>query len=163
LDLAHEYWNEKFRPAEDAEEEQRCLQLAHRKKVETRYRVGAAGAPQLIDEGIYGKAARDEAGLAWAENRLVELGFPAATNANVRSYVREYGDFVVFADPRGKGEIRFAVYRKPPPTKPRSGRQRGYVGSFALLDGWKHEIKQKYQSRLDGVTSAPTSSPDSLR
>lgn len=155
MDLAHEHWNEKFRPAEDAEQEQRRLQLLQRRKVETRYCVEPAGEPQLIDEELYGRLARDEAGLSWAEGRLAELGFAVANNADVKSYVSDHTDFVVFADPRGKGEIRFLVYRKPVPTKPaRNGRHRPCVGSFFLLDSWKHDIRQKYQSRLDGVISA---------
>jgi hypothetical protein len=114
--------------------------------------VEPAGKAQLIDEGLYGASARDEAGLAWAENRLAELGFPVASNANVRSYASDHGDFAVFADPRRTGEIRFAVYRKPLPTKPpRNGRYRAYVGSFFLMDSWKHDIQQKYQSRLDPI------------
>jgi len=153
MGLAQEYWNEKFRPAEDAEAERKRVQVSQRRQVETLYCVEPAGKPELIDERLCGNAARDEPGLAWAESRLAELGFRVANNANVKSYVSEHTDFAVFADPRGKGEIRFAVYRKPLPTKPpRNGRHRTYVGSFSLLDSWKHDIQQKYQSRLDGVT-----------
>jgi hypothetical protein len=100
LCLARECWDDKFRAAEQAEEVAKRERLEARKRTETLYRTMPDDDPRLVDENIsYGTGARDQAQLDWAEGRLRELGFQTTSEANVRSYISERGDFVVYADP----------------------------------------------------------------
>lgn len=49
--------------------------------------------------------------IAAAEQRLVELGFEMQVEGVVRSYVRSWGDLVVYADPRRGDTLHFHVFR----------------------------------------------------
>ena len=62
-------------------------------------------APRLIDELHFLRRARDAAGLQWAEDRLVQMGFKIETKQKVRSYTKEAGVAVAYADPRAIGDI----------------------------------------------------------
>jgi hypothetical protein len=148
MSLARDYWHEKFNEAEETEERLKRERLEERRKIETLYRT-APDEIRLIDESVgYGESPRDDAGMAWAEERLAGLGFEAKTEGNVKSYTDERKDLVVFADPRRPGEISFSVYRKSL-TKGKTPRVKyKYVTSFGLSDKWKHDLRGKYESRL---------------
>ncbi len=148
--LARDYWHDKFHAIEEEEAAQKRAHTAQRKKTETLYRIAPDREPELLDEGLsYGATPRNESELVWAEQRLVALGFQVTCEDNVKSYTDEREDFVVYADPRANGEIRFMVCRKPLPKKSRTPRVRtGYATSFFLKDTWKHDIQGKYEIRL---------------
>jgi hypothetical protein len=80
---------------------------------------------------------------------LSELGFQTVSETNVKSYIVELGDFVVYADPRMGGQIVFRVYKRPLPKKRRIPRGRSARRrEFHLLDSWKRDIQGKYETRL---------------
>lgn len=144
--LAIDYWHRKFSEAEEAEEIEKKKIIAERKKTEILYKTDAYNAPQLIDEIGFGGTVRNEDELLWAENRVTELGFQISLEANIKSYLNDRQDFIVYADPREKGEIKFKVFKKPLPKKSRK-LFRG--NSFTVKDSWKHDLVGKYTSRLE--------------
>jgi hypothetical protein len=148
--LARECWDDRFRAAEQAEEVAKRERLEARKRSETLYRVMPDDDPRLVDEGIgYGTGARDQTLMDWAECRVAGLGFQTTSEGSVKSYVSERGDFVVYADPRLSGQIVFRVYKKPLPKKGRVPRARSArMSVFHLMDGWKHDLRGKYETRL---------------
>jgi hypothetical protein len=148
MSLAREYWHKQFHESDMAEERLKRERLEERRRIENLYRT-ELDKTELVDEGIgYGNTPRDESGMAWAEERLAGLGFEPKTEGNVKSYTDEREDFVVFADPRRPGEIRFQVYRKSL-TKGKTPRVKyKYVTSFGLSDKWKNDLRGKYESRL---------------
>jgi len=153
LDLARDYWYDKFHEkAVDAEKEKSERTLS-RRKTETLYCVAPDLDPELIDEGIgYGVQARNETEMVWAEQRLADLGFSIIFEANFKTYLSDQADFVVYADPRKKGEIKFTVYKKPLPKKGRGSRSRPWAwNSFELRDNWKHDLSGKYRARLEAM------------
>jgi len=148
--LARDHWDEKFAAAE--QEAWRASQAAElqRRKTETLYRVSPASDPKLLDQGSYSwSPSRSDEQLAFAEERLKSLGFQCVTDNNVRTWLDEQTDYVVYADPRQAGRLEFEVWRKPLPKRitPNS-RQRHMAGSFHLLDSWKNDLLKKYADRL---------------
>jgi hypothetical protein len=148
--LARDYWHDKFHAAEEAAEAEKQARTAQRKRSEMLFQARPDRDPQLIDEEIgYGATPRNDSELAWAEQRLVDLGFQITSEANVKSYVSEHEDFVVYADPRTKGEITFTVYKKPLPKRGRVPRiRKNFLNYFRLMDSWKNDIREKYEARL---------------
>lgn len=49
--------------------------------------------------------------------RLATLGFKVLMEGKIKAYVKEHGEFVVYADPRPKSEIVFSVHVAGPKTK----------------------------------------------
>jgi hypothetical protein len=149
-EIAERYWHNKFHPGEVKEEAQKRAISADRKKVETLYHIAPGSDPKLIDEGMFlDHTPRNGDELAWAEQRLKDLGLQIIYEGNIKSYTGEVGDFLVYADPREKGKITFRVYPKPPLGKNRTSRVAGSIPRvFHLMDRWKHEIQNKYESRL---------------
>jgi hypothetical protein len=88
--------------------------------------------------------------LAWAEQRLTELGFETSTEKKVRQHVLDFGDFIVFADPRAKVKISFSVYKTPVFKRKRSWKGPSYQ-SFSLQDNWKRNIRQQFQHMLSSA------------
>ena len=80
-----------------------------------------------------------------APNRL---GFTVIERDRIKSYIDERDDFVVYADPRGLGEIGFIVYRKPLPKRGRGLRLHAMANSFGIRDSWKNDLKAKYEARV---------------
>ena len=153
LKLARDHWHDKFHEAEEAEVERKRAHAEERRKVETLYRTSPREPPRLIDEGLSGDGARDEASLAWAEARLAELGLVAHTEANVKSYTADADGFVVYADPLPQGEIRFAVYRTSVTQGKKPRVLTKYRWSFSLRDTWKKDLRGKYEDRLAQLTA----------
>lgn len=134
--LARDFWHERFYEREKAQKLARQLS-------ETLYKTSPYQSPQLVDEGLYGTS-RSVEDLTWAEGRLTILGFEIINEANVRSYISDLDQFVVYADPRPKGEIRFTVHSKP---LSRYGPKHP-IGFLSLRDRCKNDIRGKYIARL---------------
>jgi hypothetical protein len=147
LDWAHDKFQESER-RQDAEAE---AQIAKRKVTETLYRTGPDGEPELMGCQYQWRPVRDKEGLAWAEERLDELGFKATLDDRVKSYTQEHPGVIVYADPREEGRIEFRIFRFPLPPAPRKSR-RGpdfrLIPQFTVMDAWKHDLPQKYAARL---------------
>ncbi|RJP18348.1 MAG: hypothetical protein C4520_14565 [Candidatus Abyssobacteria bacterium SURF_5] len=145
--LSREHFHETFHEAEERDRQEVLRLTQERKKTEILYLIGPMEDPRLIDESLwYDKVPRDPASIAWAEQRLKDLGFSIATDDNVRQYVLDLEDHVVFADPRIEGQITFNVYRKPLPR--RKGHRRLYQ-SFYIRDNWKNDLQGKFETRLE--------------
>jgi hypothetical protein len=143
MQLAHDAWHEKFNKQEEAEKRK----TKARRQRETLYKIGLSQSPELIDELPSWQSARNPEELAWAEKRLVTLGFKIVSDGSVKSYIDELDHFVVYADPRAKNRIGFSVYKKSIATG-----HNPPINSFSLLDGWKHDLLGKYQGRLPRMT-----------
>ncbi len=123
--------------------------LAKRRRTETRYRLAPGGGPLLYDEQMLGDQPRSADQLAWAEERLQALGFRCVDEGKTRGWVDETDDYVVYADPRATGCIRFKVWRKPLPSHPTIGPHvTCETGRFQLLDSWKQDLPGKYAERV---------------
>jgi len=85
--------------------------------------------------------------MIWAEVCLASLGFETRIEKNVKSYISESDNFVVYADPRASGGIEFRAYMKRP------ARNEPTYRSFMLKDNWKNDILGKYECRLTQATS----------
>ena len=59
----------------------------------------------------------------------------------VRSYVREHGDIIVYADPRDQKRIWFRVFRR----RPEGTRA---AEPFDIWDVWRIDLRKKYEKRL---------------
>ncbi len=77
---------------------------------------------------------RHQEELIWAEDRLRQFGFETVIEGNIKSYIISSETFIVYADPRGFGEIRFNVHMKFS-----SNRTPRHEASFCFKD-------QKFQS-----------------
>ena len=145
---AREFLRPKLEGADRAEREENQKKLDQRRAVEPLYQTTFGEPPLLIDEDrqyvLHHKALRNEEQLAWAEQRLRELGFQLSANDRVKQYLLETEDVAVLADPRRTGEISFNVYGKPVP-KEGCGE---CLFSFSIRDHWKYDIIGKFQTRL---------------
>ena len=120
-------------------------ELEQRRKEEPLYQTALDAAPLLLDESLgCGALPRTQSELAWAEQRLRDLGFQIACIDRVKRYSLETPDAVILADPRPRGEIHFLVYTKP---LPQNGRPK-IIRSFSIRDDWKHDLRGKFESRL---------------
>ena len=142
-------WGNEFRAVEERERREKLEHIAQRKQTEILYRLAPNREPEFIDNSAYGSSVRNDDQLSAAESRIRELGLEIILEANVKSYICDYGDLVVYADPRLNGRIDFSVYKKSTYKRTGSlGTRFRELGSFYLLDSWKQEIRQKYQERL---------------
>jgi hypothetical protein len=148
-ELARDYWHQEFDAVDRDEAADKEAQLKARRLSEILYRVDPNSDPKLIGEGAwFGRTPRSETDLAWAENRLNELGFEFRMD-QTKCYVRQDKGMAVFADPRFSSRIDFNVYAIQDATtsaaKPRKSR---YVGQFWLMGSWRRDIVAKFESRL---------------
>lgn len=148
--LAHEYWDEKFREGELREREAEHAREQQRKAHETLFLVDLFNDPQLIDASLgYGAQARSAEQLVWAEERLSALGFKREEQGRTLSYVDDRAESIVYADPRQIGEISFVLYQKPLPKKrPRGATFPSLSGRFRMADSWKIDLRSKYEKRV---------------
>ncbi|MEY2520588.1 MAG: hypothetical protein QOF24_2347 [Verrucomicrobiota bacterium] len=144
IELARDYFHRTFSPIEAAERELLRKELEQRRRVEVLYRTDISSDPLLLDESLYGTAPRTDQQLAWAEQRLTELGFQMSVADSAKQYTLERPELIVYADPRGSGEITFRVYRKPLPKRKRPMPAQ----VFSLKDNWKNDLKGKFEARL---------------
>jgi hypothetical protein len=141
MSLARDHWRERFR---EKQAEESASIARDRRRSETLYKIDPNMSPALIDEGIRLDNFRSVAEIAWAEDRLLALGFEINVDGNVKSYTSESDTFIVYADPRRSYHIEFSVYLK----QFAPGRAEHSIGYFDLTDYWKNRIDEKYQSRL---------------
>lgn len=148
--LAHDHWNEKFSAAEQEAWKASQAAEAQRRKTETLYRVSLGGEPKLLDDGCYSwSPSRSPEQLVFAEERLKSLGFQCVVDDNVKTWVDERENHVVYADPRQAGRLEFEVWRKPLPKRiVRNSQNRHMAGRFHLLDSWKNDLQKKYADRV---------------
>lgn len=152
MSLARDCWQSQYTDAVKAEEDKKREELAQRKKSEVLYRIAPDLEPELIDERLrFGGTPRSEGELDWVEARLTSLGFQITWDGNAKSYTHEHGDFVVYADPRQSGRVDFSVF--PKDYKRSRGRLRLCWTSFYILDGWKKELREKYEVRVGNAVS----------
>jgi hypothetical protein len=147
-ELAHMYWKVSFQEEDQAADAET---LRKRRMSETLYYVGPDEPMELVDEGFYFRRARCQEELTWAEDRLSQFGFETVIEGNVKSYIISSETFIVYADPREIGEIRFNVYMKSSPKRT----SRHEVSGFGFKDKWNNDICQKFQSRLLKATKEP--------
>ncbi|WP_431107551.1 hypothetical protein [Variovorax paradoxus] len=147
--LARSHWDEKFHPRWSPEHEAAQAKVKARRGKEIQYLISPHVAPRLVDEGMYPGQVRDAESLAWAEARLVELGFQYQAETRVRAYIRETPNACVYADPRQSGSISFAVLLKPiQKGLSRSEGRRVPIGSFRILDGRKKDLENKFAAEV---------------
>lgn len=152
--LAWESLESAIHRAERAQEAAKSLEVARRRETETLYQLGPYDEPVLIDDGWrrFGESPRTPEELAWAEERLSGLGFAIGVEGKVRCYIKDYEEWVTYADPRYSRKINFDVYPKPITKRSRRGRQ---CGTFHLMDSWKNDLLEKFESRSRDAVPVP--------
>lgn len=122
-ELAADYWLPRVEELEARERAAREAEKEARRQREDVFRTDPRSAPQLRDEDLWGAEPRDNDSLAWAIQRLRQLGFVEQRDGRVRQFTKEYGDVVVYADPREMGRLNFSVFRREQVEKPNSRRR----------------------------------------
>lgn len=151
--LAKDYWATQFRSAAEERLTASIATVQLRRDSETLYRTAPNGPALLTEEGLSTfRGLRDASDLAWAELRLMDLGFSVTVQARVKTYVREYPEWAIFADPREKGEIVFRVF----------GRAESINGTvrFTIPDRWKHDLKKKFEAAVATAVVLSTDGAD---
>jgi hypothetical protein len=143
LGMARQHWHREFDAIDREERQREEAKLAEKRRTEMLYRTGPFGEPELIDSGWMFGPPRTAEGLAWAEERARSLGFSVELVGNVKSIVRDHGSCIVFADIRSTGSIEFKAFQLPLKRK----RVGPFYERFTLPDGWKKNIREKYEDR----------------
>lgn len=153
--LAASYWRPRVEEAEAQERAAAEALKGERRKSEQQFRVDPYGGPELLDEGFSSKGFRDHDSLVWAVDRLTELGFVEARDGLVRQFSKDYGTFVVYADPRQKGRIHFGVYRREQVEMPKSRRRWSpHHADFQILDSWRKDLPSKFEQRVQNAATS---------
>jgi hypothetical protein len=150
LDLARDHWRPRFEKAEAENRAKREAELAERRTRESLLLLGPNEQPVLNDERLdFDRQPRDQESMGWAEARLAQLGFELTESDRVRSFTKLIEDYVVYADPRAQGEVKFFVRRaaSPAPRRRRSHGTERYQ-TFVLPDKWRHQLDDKFSVRL---------------
>jgi hypothetical protein len=143
--LAKDYWKTTIGEAERQQRIADSEELERRKKTEVLFRVSPHEEPELIEGHChFGERPRTPEELQWAENRLRELGFDILLDQRVKSYVKDYVEWIVYADLRFQKKITFCVYSKPVNKRLRS---RSQYGSFYVMDVWKNDLVEEFEER----------------
>jgi hypothetical protein len=146
--LAEYSLRDKILEADQAEAEAEERTTAERRKTERLFVVNPSEPQKLINESFrYFRDPnyyRDAEGLAFAEQRLRDIGFEIETTDRVTTCRFMSDECTVLADPREKGRISFLVYMQNPKRKKTSY----LTESFHLLDSWKNELPRKFMDRL---------------
>lgn len=111
----------------------------------------------LLDDGsIWGPPrppGEQAPGLAWAEQRLAQLGFEVVADGTRRAYTKEVArgdkELIIYADPRHIGAINFRVFD----TKARGQKRGKQLASFDIQDRWKNGLEDRVAA---GVAQVPT-------
>jgi hypothetical protein len=153
--LAHDFWNSQFHSKEEEARRAHQADIEQRKRSETLYQIELNSAPKLLEEGIAAfRGARHNDDLTWAEKRLDMLGFLLSVDNKIKAYTSAVTDFLVFADPREKGEIVFRVFKNSPSKQRRPSASRA-VAQFSIPDRWKHDLPAKYEAVLAKAIGRP--------
>lgn len=161
LKLANKEWKKEFLNKEREEDLKRWANenavKEQRLKSETLILIAPGFRPELFDD-LYELGSNENQKehlerLVWTENRLEDLGFSIQVLNNVKSFTKEYDEFVIFADPRRKGLIGFDVYKKPLPKKIINGKHAStkFIGEFDIRDAWKHDLISKFEKRVKNL------------
>lgn len=142
-ELARECWNDEFNKKEQAEQIEKLKQEKQRKLTEIIYLTDPNYPPELINLNSPIDKARNDEGLVWSENRLIELGFKINLEGNVKSYTDERKEFVIYADPRYEKGISFRAFKK---SLSKHLRLIPLHRQYKILDTWKHDLKTKYEN-----------------
>src|SRR5882672_3906222 len=86
MNLARDHWGDRFR---EKQAEEAASIATERRRSEILYKIDANKSPVLIDEGIRFDDFRSVDDMAWAEDRLLALGFEIRIDRNVKSYTSE--------------------------------------------------------------------------
>ena len=141
--LARDYWNKRFAEKDKKEREQKTTEETERRRTEILYVLSLNGAPQLVNKSRPFSPPRDETQLLWAEARLLDLNFITINEGNVRSYIKECGDYIIYADPLTVGHIGFGLYKKLPTKSGRRSSKSLPVGHYSIQDKWKNNLSAK--------------------
>jgi hypothetical protein len=144
LALANKTWDRDFAAQDKADEEMRQQIKAQRLRTETLYQSAPNGTPKLLDDGSFLFRPRTPEQLSWAEKRLTDLGFKVRVDGNVKSYIDERDEVVVYADPTSPSKIEFRAYKVPIQKR---GMQQP-LNSFYIPDWWINDLKLKYERWL---------------
>jgi hypothetical protein len=150
LSQARDYWEGVFREAEAADSVAKRAELERRRKIEPLFMLSPDDNAVLVDEGLFCERARDDIALKWACDRLGSLAFVKNETDRVQSYTREYGEFIVYADPRIAGKLHFFVHHKDP-TERRRTRTLIRAHMCALPDTWKKDLETKLTRLINDV------------
>ena len=144
LQLARNYWEPRFQKAEAAAESERQALLVDRRTRERLFLLGPSRPPLLVDEDIgYNCEPRDDASLRWAVDRLAALKFAEIVENRIHSYVRDAGEYIVYADPRATGKLTFYLYRRPDPNRRSRRRSPDEYQTFTLSDRLRNNLEDK--------------------
>lgn len=148
-EIARDYLEIKFRREREIAELAAQQKKELRRKSEQLYQIRPGERSYLRDESIWFKPARDDDSMAWAEKRLVSLGFIVQDEDGVRSYIRQGEGYIIFADPRASGRIEFYVFKN----SPRAIKQgkilwKETYSPFNMQDSWKHDLNAKFDNLL---------------
>ncbi len=130
-------------------------ELDKRRLIEETYSLGPEQTGKLFDENI--DRLRDQKSLKWALDRLTDLGFHHHVDEKVHSFIMEYAEHVLYADPRESGAIEIFVYNKKTgegaiEKKRSKGKTKYPIGSFKMQDRWKRDLKIKLINRVERIT-----------
>ena len=146
FELATDYYDRHFK---DKEEENKALHLKNRRETETLFQIDPDEEPQLIDEYFYGENYRDAKGIEWAGERLIEMEFIKSKEGNILSFVKDYGDFVMYADIRAKKRISFDVFINPNTAHNKNkAKYKKLYSNIHILDGWSNDLAKKINDKI---------------
>lgn len=144
IGLAEDHWRPQVAEAESRERASLEVEKERRREIEDLYLTGPGAEPKLRDEFLFGDRSRDDESLGWAKDRLRQLGFTESRVGRVRQFTKEFGELVVFADPREVGKLNFSVYRKEQVERPKKRRHwTPDHASFHVLDSWRNRLDEK--------------------
>lgn len=160
-DMARAHFNSKFAEAEAAAEKASQDRRAERLATERLYLIDPNLPAVLIDESEWASRPNRKldgegpAGIGWAEERLLELGFERVVDGRIHSFVKRHqnskGTFLAYADPRTPGEICVRVFGLTPKGNP----SKKVSTTVAIRDSWKNDLAVKLAERIDQSVGAP--------
>jgi hypothetical protein len=147
--VARDYWNEKFSPAERLADAEKTKVLQKRLATETLFSPGPDAKPELYDNKSVFAAPRNPDERMLALSRLEALHFHPIKVGNVESFVDDRVDYIIYADPRVKGNIDFKAYRRLASSTAKEAKAKfALIGNFRIPDRWKNDLDRKYQEWL---------------
>jgi hypothetical protein len=100
----------------------------------------------LLDELLY--ESRDKKDLHNTYNRIKELGFTYTFEDNKHTFVVEYKNCLIYADPRLKSSIEFLIYKV---NSNLGDNLYSFIGSFKVPDNWKNKLQDKIIDKIKKI------------